>query len=255
MSHQALVEDSCITLSSDIEQDVRIIGNEDLIQQATANLLSNAVRYTPESGSIRISLTREKGSACIAVTDTGIGISEENLKKVFSRFWRADEARNQSSGGLGIGLSLVKEIADQHRGKLQVESTLGEGSTFFIYIPLSYDDPVVIASMSKSDKRRAEKTTKREQERQRKELDRQNRQAAKAAAALQRREKQLQREQEKRDQAKKQQQSNKVQVSQQQRRHVSDTVKEVTEIIFKRRVPLVTKKKKTDSSTNNKNIQ
>ncbi len=266
ISHQALVEDASITLSSNITEDVHVVGNADLIQQATANLLSNAVRYTPEGGSIRVSLTRERGSACIAVTDTGIGISEENLKKVFSRFWRADEARNQSSGGLGIGLSLVKEIADQHRGMLQVESTLGEGSTFFIYIPLSYNDPVVVASMSKSDKRRAEKTTKREQERQRKELDKKNRQAAKAAAAQARREKQMQREQEKREQAKReqerreqakkqQQKTGDVHVAQQQRRHVSDTVKEVTEIIFKRGVPLVPKKKKTDSSSNDKNIK
>ena len=148
ISHQAYVEDVNIALSRKIDDDVCVIGNADLIQQAVANLLSNAVRYTPQGGSIHVSLTREKGSACIAVTDTGIGISEENMKKVFSRFWRADEARDQSSGGLGIGLSLVKEIADQHRGRLQVESTLGEGSTFFIYIPLAYCDPVVVASMS-----------------------------------------------------------------------------------------------------------
>ena len=270
ISHQAYVEDVNIALSSKIDDDVCVIGNADLIQQAVANLLSNAVRYTPQGGSIHVSLTREKGSACIAVTDTGIGISEENMKKVFSRFWRADEARDQSSGGLGIGLSLVKEIADQHRGRLQVESTLGEGSTFFIYIPLAYCDQVVVASMSKSDKRRAEKTTKREQERKQKEIDRQNRQAAKAAAAKQRRERQMQREQAKKQSAaaahvKKQSghagqghtganaqglqsDGQNLKGARHQRHSVSSTVKEVTGILFKRKIPLVPKKEKTDTN-------
>lgn len=266
MSHQALVEDVDIALSSNITEDVYIVGNPDLIQQAVANLLSNAVRYTSEGGSIHISLTREKGSACIAVTDTGIGISEENMKKVFSRFWRADEARDQSSGGLGIGLSLVKEITDQHRGRLQVESTLGEGSTFFIYIPLSYTDPAIVASMSKSDKRRVEKATLREQERQRKEIDKKNRQAARVAAVQQRREKQAQKEKQRREQQKREQQSQQQYEKEkqassahhthvQQKRHVSDTVKEMTGILFGHRIPLVPKKNKMQSHKDDKKLQ
>ena len=74
--------------------------------------------------------------AQIIVTDTGMGISEDDIKHVFSRFWRADAGRNRESGGLGVGLAVVKEIVDRHHGWVNVESVLDGGTTFTIYVPL-----------------------------------------------------------------------------------------------------------------------
>ena len=107
-----------------------------MLRQATANLISNAVRYTPEGGSITVRVAAGDLMASIMVKDTGIGLSPEEVKMVFSRFWRADAGRNRASGGLGIGLALVKEIVDQHGGWVRVEGKKNEGACFTIYIPL-----------------------------------------------------------------------------------------------------------------------
>ena len=181
LNHQALIESAELSFDAKIDPEVRIGGDRDLICQATANLLSNAVRYTPEGGSITLIVTRNHGEACITVKDTGIGISEEDQARVFSRFWRADAARDRASGGLGIGLAMVKEVVDQHHGRVTLESTLGEGSAFTICIPLAADDPVVLASMDKNDLRRLERAARKEAERARKEQERKKRAASKGA--------------------------------------------------------------------------
>ncbi|MBS7407136.1 MAG: hypothetical protein KIG15_05765, partial [Coriobacteriales bacterium] len=181
LNHQALIESAELSLDAKIDPEVRIRGDRDLISQATANLLSNAVRYTPEGGSVTLVVTRNHGDACISVRDTGIGISEKDQRKVFNRFWRADAARERTSGGLGIGLAMVKEVADQHHGRVTLESEPGVGSTFTIRVPLASDDPVVLASMDKNDLRRLERAARKEAERQRKEAERQRRAASKGA--------------------------------------------------------------------------
>ena len=111
--------------------------NPDLIREAITNLMSNAMRYTPEGGSVVISIERERTDALISVRDTGIGIAKEDISRVFSRFWRSDASRERVSGGLGVGLSLTKEIADRHNGSITVESELGKGTTFTLRIPLT----------------------------------------------------------------------------------------------------------------------
>ena len=181
LNHQALIESAELSFDAKIDPEVRIRGDRDLISQATANLLSNAVRYTPEGGSVTLVVTRNHGDACISVRDTGIGISEKDQRKVFNRFWRADAARERTSGGLGIGLAMVKEVADQHHGRVTLESEPGVGSTFTIRVPLASDDPVVLASMDKNDLRRLERAARKEAERQRKEAERQRRAASKGA--------------------------------------------------------------------------
>lgn len=183
-THEALLEGAGIMFFTDIEPNVMIIGDQDLLSQAVTNLLSNAVRYTPENGMVTIDLSRERGFAKISVTDTGVGIAEDDMKKVFSRFWRADVARQNVDGGLGIGLALVKEVVDQHRGNVSVESKLGEGSTFIMRIPLASADKgrnVVIARKS-SQQRRAEKAARREQEKLHKIEERQLKAKRKAMA-------------------------------------------------------------------------
>ncbi|WP_283170140.1 sensor histidine kinase [Curtanaerobium respiraculi] len=134
-THEAFVRDSGLDLVYGKQDDVYVYGDPDMIRQATANLISNAVRYTPE-GTIHVTVGKGDTMAYIAVADTGIGLSDEEAKMAFSRFWRADSGRNRAQGGLGVGLSLVKEIVDQHDGFVRVEGEKGVGSTFTIFIPL-----------------------------------------------------------------------------------------------------------------------
>ncbi|MEG1750946.1 MAG: HAMP domain-containing sensor histidine kinase, partial [Raoultibacter sp.] len=135
-THEAFVADSGLTLRYEREDDVFVCGDADMLRQATANLISNAVRYTPEGGTITVKVTKGDLMACIVVQDTGIGLSPEEIKMVFSRFWRADAGRDRASGGLGIGLAVVKEIVDRHGGWVRVEGKLDEGACFTIYVPL-----------------------------------------------------------------------------------------------------------------------
>lgn len=184
-THEALLQDSGIMFFTDITPNVLVIGDQDLLSQAIANLLSNAVRYTPENGMVTLELTRDNGYARIAVKDTGVGIAPDDLKKVFSRFWRADAARESVGGGLGIGLALVKEVTDQHFGEVSVESILGEGSIFTMRIPLAPQDRVqpMASTRRGAAQRRQERAARKEQEKLRKLEERQLRARRKAQEA------------------------------------------------------------------------
>ena len=137
-THEAFVSDSGLSLAYEMEKNVLVKGDADMIRQATAILISNAVRYTPEGGHITVKVSRGDIMAAISVRDTGIGLTPEECKMVFSRFWRADAGRARASGGLGIGLAVVKEIVDRHHGWVQVEGKKDEGACFTIHLPL-YD--------------------------------------------------------------------------------------------------------------------
>jgi signal transduction histidine kinase len=142
-THEIFVSDSGLTLDYQAEPEVMVKGDSDMIRQATANLISNAVRYTPEGGTITVSVSRGDLMAHIAVRDTGIGLSKEEARMVFSRFWRADAGRNREQGGLGIGLAVVKEIVDRHGGWVQVEGEKDKGACFTIHIPLYIEEEPV----------------------------------------------------------------------------------------------------------------
>jgi signal transduction histidine kinase len=139
-THEAFVSDSGLTLSFESDDEVCVLGDADMIRQAVANLISNAVRYTPEGGSIVVSVRKGDLMAIISVQDTGIGLSPDEAKMVFSRFWRADAGRNREYGGLGVGLTVVKEIVDRHGGWVRVEGKKNEGAKFTVYIPLYNED-------------------------------------------------------------------------------------------------------------------
>ena len=141
---------------------MRVRGDADMIRQATANLISNAVRYTPEGGTITVSVSSHEGMCAIAVRDTGIGLSPDEAKMVFSRFWRADAGRTRESGGLGIGLSVVKEIVDRHNGYVDVEGEKGVGACFTINLPLYYE----------GDEQREQRQQQRQQQQQQREQQR-----------------------------------------------------------------------------------
>jgi len=135
-THEAYVNESGLSLNYKADPEVLVYGDADLIRQATANLISNAVRYTPEGGHIDVRVRKGESMAQIAVRDTGIGLTPEEARMVFQRFWRAGSARDRESGGLGVGLTVVKEIVDRHDGWVQVEGRKGEGACFTIHIPL-----------------------------------------------------------------------------------------------------------------------
>ena len=135
-THQAYIHDAGLNLEFEYDPHVYVFGDADLLRQATANLISNAVRYTPEGGTITIMARKGDLMGQIVVKDTGIGLTPEEAKLVFQRFWRADSGRARATGGLGIGLSVVKEIVGQHNGWVRVEGKPNEGACFTIYIPL-----------------------------------------------------------------------------------------------------------------------
>lgn len=135
-THQAYIHDAGLNLEFEYDPHVYVFGDADLLRQATANLISNAVRYTPEGGTITIMARKGDLMGQIVVKDTGIGLTPEEAKLVFQRFWRADSGRARATGGLGIGLSVIKEIVEQHNGWVRVEGRPNEGACFTIYIPL-----------------------------------------------------------------------------------------------------------------------
>lgn len=151
-THQAYIHDAGLTLEFDYDPHVYVFGDADLLRQATANLISNAVRYTPEGGTITVTARKGDLMGQISVRDTGIGLTPEEAKMVFQRFWRADSGRARSTGGLGIGLSVVKEIVDQHNGWVRVEGRPDEGACFTMYIPLYTEEA--------KNKRNAKKSSK-----------------------------------------------------------------------------------------------
>ncbi|MCJ7752538.1 MAG: HAMP domain-containing histidine kinase [Armatimonadetes bacterium] len=116
---------------------VAVMGDPGAIGELLENLLSNALKYTPAGGSVRVSLSRGEGEAVIEVADTGIGIAQDDIESVFDEFYRADNARESGQAGTGLGLSIAKTIAESHRGTIGVESEPGHGTTFRVVMPLA----------------------------------------------------------------------------------------------------------------------
>ncbi len=112
-----------------------LYADEDRIYQVITNLISNAVKYTPENGSIKITISKANDSVKYSIKDNGIGIPSEDLPFVFERFYRADKSRNRNTGGSGIGLAIVRSIVNAHGGTVSVTSTYGEGSEFILSFP------------------------------------------------------------------------------------------------------------------------
>ena len=109
--------------------------DEDRIREVLINLLDNAVKYTSDGGSIKVSEVEHSDMQEFIICDTGIGIPRESIPRLFERFYRVDKARSREMGGTGLGLSIVKHIIDRHEGKVWVQSEPGKGSCFHFMLP------------------------------------------------------------------------------------------------------------------------
>lgn len=117
-----------------------LYGDARSFHEILENLLDNAVRYTQPGGRIRVKAVVEGSKMVLSVADTGIGIPKAEQSRIFERFYRADVARSRDSGGTGLGLSIVKHLVESHGGRISVESEVGKGSTFYVYLPLATGD-------------------------------------------------------------------------------------------------------------------
>lgn len=137
LDHMSLLaEEKRISLSIKAEQPTYVTGDPMRLKQIVVNLVDNAIKYTPDGGAVNVSVTSEKKTARIEVSDTGIGIPAASLPLVFDRFYRTDQARTRESGGTGLGLSIVKAICDVHGGAASVESIEGKGTAVCVELPL-----------------------------------------------------------------------------------------------------------------------
>ena len=113
-----------------------IIADKDRMEQVFLNVLTNAIKYTPEEGEIKVSLAVANDEMYLQVKDTGIGIPKEDMPRIFERFYRVDKARSREMGGTGLGLAIAKEIVDAHKGTISIESVVGAGTNISIALPI-----------------------------------------------------------------------------------------------------------------------
>ncbi len=133
-----LAEQKNITLSKEYIKNVAVEADEMKFSLAISNLVENAIKYTEPEGSVKVVLDCDHQNAFITVSDTGIGINDEEQTKIFNRFYRVDKTRDRETGGTGLGLSITHSTVILHKGSIKVSSKEGEGSTFIVRIPIKF---------------------------------------------------------------------------------------------------------------------
>ena len=137
--HEVVVESKLVAPNHRFEEtapeNLQIYADRKLLKQAFRALIDNAIKYTSKNGTIRLAVSDDASGVKIRVTDTGTGIPENELPRIFDRFYRADEDRSREKGGSGLGLSIVKWIVDVHGGNITVESKKGEGTSVSVRLP------------------------------------------------------------------------------------------------------------------------
>lgn len=136
----AIADKNNITIETDLTDDCPILILEDDLYQILFNLVENGIKYNKPQGKLTVRLRREQDDAIIQVIDTGVGIPDESLGHVFERFFRVDKARSRKSGGVGLGLSIVRNMVERNSGTIHVESVVGSGTTFTLTFPTFYTE-------------------------------------------------------------------------------------------------------------------
>ena len=137
---QQKAESKQISLDLHVKDKLQVLVNQDELKQVAMNLIGNAITYTPEQGHVETEIYQENNEAVIKIADDGIGIPEKDQTRIFERFYRVDKARSRNAGGTGLGLAIVKWLVEGMEGRIQVESQLGQGSAFYLYLPLYQDE-------------------------------------------------------------------------------------------------------------------
>ena len=132
-------EGNGIEIDVDVPDNAPIAGVHADLEAVVKNLVSNAVKYNRVGGKVSVGLRTEGGARILTVADSGIGIRQQDLPRIFERFYRVDTARSRETGGTGLGLSIVRHAVERHSGTVQVESALGEGTTFRVTLPIGAD--------------------------------------------------------------------------------------------------------------------
>lgn len=130
LTMEAIAFEKKLQLDYTVEPGIKIRGNNEQITQVVMILLDNAMKYAFKNGSVSLSLNKQNQTVNLTITNTGEGISEEHIDKIFDRFYRTDPSRTRNSGGYGLGLSIAQAIITQHGGKISVVSTVGHSTTF-----------------------------------------------------------------------------------------------------------------------------
>ena len=117
-------------------EDLTVLGDRRQLASAVSNLIENAIKYSDTGSVVQINLVRQETDGVVDVIDSGIGIPEKDLQRIFERFYRVDQARSRESGGTGLGLSIVRHVVHNHNGNISVKSMEGVGTTFTVTLPL-----------------------------------------------------------------------------------------------------------------------
>jgi two-component system sensor histidine kinase SenX3 len=135
--NQVLANRRKVELKVRVTEGLEVFGDAEMLTTATKNLIENAINYSEPGSSVRVMAKATNGAAEISVKDSGVGIAPQELDRVFERFYRVDQSRSRTTGGTGLGLSLVKNIAAKHLGEVSVKSKVGKGSTFYLRLPIA----------------------------------------------------------------------------------------------------------------------
>lgn len=134
---QVLASQKNLTITLNSQDGIEIQGNDELLMRLLWNIVDNAIKYNSRDGDVSIMLEKKNNQVSIEVADTGVGISHDDISKIFDRFYRVDKSRSRVIGGSGLGLAIAKWIIELHRGTIDVESTPGQGSRFIMTFPTS----------------------------------------------------------------------------------------------------------------------
>jgi signal transduction histidine kinase len=147
--YEAIAESGGLTLATDLpEEGVTILADREKVRVVLDNLISNAVKFTPSGGRAQVALACQEDQVEISVTDTGVGISSDELDRVFDRFYQVEDHMTRRHGGMGLGLSIVKGLVKLHGGRVLAESVPGRGSRFVVSLPLTAPEENLFALMS-----------------------------------------------------------------------------------------------------------